>query len=125
MCVTIGVVALATSLVLPRLVGRGPGGLEAATNDLVQRLTTARWRAVVEGRAVTVPLDHLAPGITLTAAPPPGAVSADDVAAGLTMPPLPAALPRVLVLRDAGGSQAHITVPAGLAAIAVIYEDRS
>ena len=122
---TLGLVALATSLVLPRLTGRGAGSLETTANDVVRRLTTARWRAVVEHRKVTVSLDDLPAALTIATEDPSTPPPASAGTAVLTFAPLPAALPRTIVLGDAAGAHARITVPPGLAAIAVTYEDRS
>src|SRR5688572_30136329 len=51
----LALVVTVAALVLPRLASR-PHDLAAAADALARRLTEARWRAVVEGRAVTVPL---------------------------------------------------------------------
>jgi hypothetical protein len=123
-CVTLGLVALVATIALPRLGGRGAAGLDATVDDLVRRLTAARWRAVVEHRVVTVTFDDLPPGLTVVTDEP---LAADDGAGGVRVvfAPLPAALPRTLVLADATAPRARITVPPGLGAIGVAYEDPS
>jgi hypothetical protein len=121
MTVTLAIVALAATLVVPRLVGRGRASLPVVVHDVTQRLTAARWQAVVEGRPVSVLLDDLPAGLHVTEeTAPDGGAGPDRLPIAFT--PLPAALPRTIVLTDAVGSAARITIPAGLAALAVVWE---
>lgn len=113
MAVTIGIVALAATLVLPRLAGRAAGDLFSAADDVARRCTEARWRALVENRRIEVALDGLPAGV---------AVEADVASArtsALVFDAVPAALPRTVTLRDARGRRARVTVPPGLAPLTV------
>jgi len=123
MTVTLALVALAATLVLPRLADRGAGSLTAAAEALAERLTAARWQAVVEGRPVHVSLDALAPGLQATEEVLGSAVVPE--AQAIAFAPLPAALPRAIVLTDAAGATARITIPAGLGALVVAVEQPS
>jgi prepilin-type N-terminal cleavage/methylation domain-containing protein len=118
--VTLGIVALAATLVVPRLSGRGPTSLPVVAQDVVQRLTAARWQAVIEGRAVDVVLNDLPAGLQATEEMPFERPPAPLPA--IAFAPLPAAVPRIILLTDAAGETARITIPAGLAALAVAYE---
>jgi hypothetical protein len=121
MTVTLGIIALAAALVVPRLAGRGRASLPVVADDVVQRLTAARWQAVIEGRAVEVVLNDLPMGLQATEEIPFEGTPAAPPAA-IAFAPLPAAVPRTVVLTDAAGETARITIPAGLAALAVAYE---
>jgi prepilin-type N-terminal cleavage/methylation domain-containing protein len=113
MVVTLGIVALAATLVVPRLAGRAAGDLLSAADDVAHRCTEARWRALVENRRIEVALDGLPAGV---------AVEVDVASArtfALAFDPLPAALPRMVVLRDASGRHARVTVPPGLGPLTI------
>lgn len=118
---TLAIVALVATLVVPRLVGRGRASLPVVAHDVTQRLTAARWQAIVEGRPVSVPLDDLPEGLHVTEETNAAGVTGPD-RAPIAFTPLPAALPRTIVLTDTTGSAARITIPAGLAALAVAWE---
>ena len=120
---TLALVALAATLVVPRLTARGAGGLPAAAEACAERLTAARWQAVVEGRPVQVSPDALAPGLQLSEEAP--GCAPVPAAQGIAFAPLPAALPRTIVLTDAAGRAARITIPAGLGPLVVAVEERS
>jgi prepilin-type N-terminal cleavage/methylation domain-containing protein len=116
--VTLGVVALVAALVMPRLHGRQAGSLRVAADTAAQRLTAARWRAMVDGRDVVVPLADLASGLQVVHE---GRADVDT----LTFTPLPTALVRTIVLTDTAGAQARLTIPPGLAPLAIAYVDPS
>ena len=121
MAVTLGIVALVATITVPHLADRGAASLPAVARDVTRRLTAARWQAVVEGRTVSVVLDDLPTGLRLTEESVP-ARAGDPHGPTIAFAPLPAALPRTVVLTDAAGEAARITIPAGLAALAIAYE---
>ena len=121
LALTLGLLALVATMVMPRLAAPGGRSLRLAADEAARRLTAARWQAVVEGRPVRIPLDALAPGLrsvqpaAAPGAPPPAIV----------FDPVPAAVPRVLELADATGATARISIPSGLAPLAVSVGDAS
>ena len=121
LAVTIGVLALAATMVVPRLAADGDRRLRLAADAAALRLTAARWQAVTCGRPIRVPLDTLSPGIPAVQldARPGGAVKTID------FDPVPAAVPRTVVLAGAGGVTARITIPSGFAPLAVSVGDPS
>lgn len=123
MTVTLALVALTATLVLPRLADRGAAGVTATAEAVAQRLTAARWQAVIEGRPVRVSLAALGPGLQATEEVPGSA--AGSGARTIAFAPLPAALPRTIVLTDARGGMARITIPAGLGSLVVAVEPPS
>ena len=123
MTVTLALLALAATLVVPRLAARGRCGLPAVAEAAAERLTAGRWAAIVEGRPVQVSLDALAPDLQVREEVPGSAPAM--VPRGIGFAPLPAALPRTIVLTDAAGRAARITIPAGLGPLGIVVEDRS
>ena len=121
LAVTIGVVALIAMLVVPRLAADGDRRLRLAADAAALRLTAARWQAVVEGRPIRVPLDALSPGIAAVQADAPPGVATRTIDFG----PVPAAVPRTVVLAGARGVTARITIPSGFAPLAVTIGDAS
>ena len=121
LAVTIGVLALVATVVVPRLTTDGDRRLRLAADAAALRLTAARWQAVVEGRSIRVPLDALSPGVRAAAADAPsgGAAKTIDFA------PVPAAVPRIVVLAGDGGVTARITIPGGFAPLTVSVGDAS
>ena len=120
LALTIGLLALVATMVGPRLAAPGGRTLRLVADDVARRLTAARWQAVVEGRPIRIPLDALAPGLrTVQPAAAPG-----PPAQSIAFDPVPAAVPRVLELTDAGAT-ARITIPSGLAPLAVSVGDPS
>ena len=121
LAVTIGVLTLIAVVVVPRLAGDDDRRLRLAADAAVVRLTAARWQAVVEGRRIRLPLDALSPGLA--------AVQVDGPPAGETktidFDPVPAAVPRTVLLAGARGVTARITIPGGLAPLAVSIGDSS
>jgi hypothetical protein len=123
MTMTLALVALAATLVVPRLAHRDASSVAAVAEACAERLTEARWQALVEGRTVEVPLDTLAPGLQVREEVPGSPPRA--AAPAVAFAPLPTALPRTIALTDAAGRTARITIPAGLGALAVVVEERS
>lgn len=113
LALTLAVLGLAATLAMPRLGARGGAELRLAADAAARRLAAARWQAVVEGRAVRVPADRLAPSLRMIE---PGDGS-------IVFSPVPAALPRTVVLADAAGATARITIPGGLGALAIALEE--
>jgi type II secretory pathway pseudopilin PulG len=121
LAVTIGVLALVATVVVPRLAANADRRLRLAADAAVERLTAARWQAVVEGRSIRIPLDTLSPGVrAIQADGPPGAATQ-----AIEFDPVPAAVPRTIVLAGAGGASARITIPSGFAPLAVSVGDPS
>jgi hypothetical protein len=123
MTLTLALVALAATIVVPRLVHPDVGSLSAAAETCAERLTAARWQALVEGHTVEVALDALAPGLHVSEEAPGSPPR--SAARGIAFAPLPTALPRIITLTDAAGRTARITVPAGLGSLAVVVEEGS
>jgi len=119
--VTIGLLALIATAVVPRLAAPGGRTLRLAADDAAQRLTAARWQAVVEGRPIRIVLDALAPGLRATRAD----AASDAGVPSITFDPVPAALPRTIELADATGATARIVIPSGLAPLAIRFGDPS
>jgi type II secretory pathway pseudopilin PulG len=123
MTLTLALVALAATVVAPRLVHRDGGSLSAAAETCAERLTAARWQALVEGHTVEVAFDALAPGLRVSEEVSGG--SPRSPARGIVFAPVPTALPRTIALTDGAGRTARITIPAGLGSLAVVLEERS
>jgi type II secretory pathway pseudopilin PulG len=121
LAVTLGVLALLATAVLPQLTPDDGRRLRLAADAAALRLTAARWQAVTSGRPIRVPLDTLSPGVLAvrTDAVPGGA------AATIDFDPVPAAVPRTVLLAGAGGLTARITIPSGFAPLAVSVGDAS
>src|SRR5688572_16174677 len=114
----LALVVTVAALVLPRLAIR-PHDLSAAADALARRLTEARWRAVVEARAVTVTLPATDGVRALSSGDPPREPAR---APALTFDVVPAAVSRAIVLVAEDGERARLVVPPGLDAITIEYE---
>jgi prepilin-type N-terminal cleavage/methylation domain-containing protein len=107
------VVSLAAGIVLPRLPAIGALEIHAAAARLAERLSTARERAIVEGRAVRVDLPAGLPsGVRLDALDAGGSAV---VPATLTLEPDGDALPVTATLSDERGTRIAVVLPAGFA----------
>jgi prepilin-type N-terminal cleavage/methylation domain-containing protein len=107
----LAVLSLAAGLVLPRLPGIGAVELHAAAARLAERLSAARERAILEGRAVQVDLrDGLPSGVRVDALDAGGTPAPS---AELTLEPDGDALPATATLVDDRGTRVAIVLPAG------------
>jgi prepilin-type N-terminal cleavage/methylation domain-containing protein len=123
MLVVIAVVATATALVGPHLGMSGRTRLEAVAHELSDRLQAARQEAVLSGRAVRVALDRLPPDVRVVAVRVAGRRSDDHD--GLTVDPVSDPRPRQILIEDAGGRRAGVTLPPGFAPPTVDREPHS
>jgi prepilin-type N-terminal cleavage/methylation domain-containing protein len=124
-CVTLAVAALAAALVLPRLATRAAGDLAHTVDTVVRRVTTARWRAVVERRDTTVRFADLDPGVAVSLDTPGTPRAPGGAPVVLTFSTPPAALARTLVVRRGNEPAARVTIPAGLGPVSVAWEEPS
>jgi prepilin-type N-terminal cleavage/methylation domain-containing protein len=122
MLVVIAVLATATALVGPHLGMSGRTRLEATAHELSDRLQSARQEAVLAGRAVHVALDRLPPDVRVVAVRVAGRLSDDRE--GLTVDPVRDARPREILIEDAEGLRAGVTLPPGFAPPTVTREPR-
>ena len=118
---TIGLLALVATAVAPRLAAPGGRTLRLSADDAVQRLTAARWQAVVEGRPIRIALDALVPGLRATRAD----AASDASGRSITFDPVPAALPQTVELAGPRGDTARIVIPSGLAPLAISFGEPS
>jgi prepilin-type N-terminal cleavage/methylation domain-containing protein len=118
LAVTLAVVAIAAAVVLPRVPHGGALRVRSAADDLAARLSAARVRAILHGRAERVTL----------AATLPADVRVDAVHVGGTprRPSVPVelagdgdALPVRVTLAGDGDARADVVLPAGLASARV------
>jgi prepilin-type N-terminal cleavage/methylation domain-containing protein len=107
------VVSLAASVVLPRLPRTAAVRLHAAAARTADRLSAARERAILEGRAVHVDLrDGLPSGVRVAALDAGGSMVAPPA---LTLEPDGDALPATATLSDDAGTRIAVVLPAGFA----------
>ena len=114
------VVGVAAGVVLPRLPGVSGLGLHEAGARLVERLCTARERAILDGRAVRIDLrDTLPHGVSLERLDAGGTPAS---ASTIEFAPDGDALPRRATLVDDAGGRVQVIVPSGFGRARLVGE---
>jgi prepilin-type N-terminal cleavage/methylation domain-containing protein len=109
------------TMVVPRLGGRRPPARCGRRGDVARRLTAARWQAVWKAGRSAFHWTRCRPGFR--AVQPTGRAGRCDEA--IEFDPVPAAVPRTIVLHRRRRRSARITIPSGLAPLAVSVGDPS
>ena len=118
LAVTLAVVAIAAAVVLPRVPHGGALRVRAAADRLAARLSAARARAILHGRAEHValasalPADVRVAGVAIGGTPRRPSVPVELASDG-------DALPVRVTLAGEGDARADVVLPAGLASARV------
>ncbi len=115
----LAIVSLAAGLVLARLPDADRLALHETAARMVERLSAARERAILEGRPVRIDVrDGMPAGVRVDG----DSVAGDGAVTAIDFAPEGDALPRRLTLVDESGGQVGILVPAGFARAQLVRE---
>jgi prepilin-type N-terminal cleavage/methylation domain-containing protein len=115
--VTMAIVLLTVGLVLPHVADPGARRLESDARRLADDLASARERAILGGRATTVPLDDVGDGVRVVAVTIGGEPASPSHP--LRLEPTADARPRRIRLADDDGRALVVLLPAGLGAAVI------